>query len=130
MKRLSFLLLLIVAACGQPSKTTPKLEFEQVGYYKGENNLRYLTFYVQSNMAINKDSIPESVLEQIKTHGVTRMHTEGQVTASFYYLSKSQTPDITMLTAQEANDLAHQRKPIASVWIFPTGNVEMIVKPE
>ncbi len=58
------------------------------------------------------------------------MNTQGRVTASFYYLEKNNTPDITTLNAQNANDLAHEKKPIASVWIMPTGKINLIIKPE
>lgn len=58
------------------------------------------------------------------------MNTSGQVTASFYYIDKSSVPDITTLNAQRANDIAHERKPIASVWIMPTGKINLIKNPE
>ncbi|MDO9512071.1 MAG: hypothetical protein Q7J34_09950 [Bacteroidales bacterium] len=106
------------------------LNFEQVGYYKGDNNLRYFTFYVESSESLNANSISEDIFEALKKHGSKQMNTPGQVTASFYYIDRSATPDITSLTAQRANDIAHERKPIASVWIMPKGTINLIKNPE
>ena len=106
------------------------LNFEQIGYFKGDNNLRYFTFYVKSSEPLNAQSIPEDVFEELKKHGSNQMNTSGQITASFYYIDKNSTPDITTLDAQRANDVAHERKPIASVWIMPTGKINLIKNPE
>lgn len=117
---------------GQKTEVKKKnqLEFEQIGYMKGDNKLRYFTFYVKSKETLKYNSIPKSALREIKVHGSKRMNTSGQVTASFYYIDKASTPDITLLSAQEANDLAHERKPIASVWIMPNGQINLIENPE
>ncbi len=106
------------------------LDYEQIGYYKGDNKLRYFTFYVKSSEPLDAQSIPEDVFEELKKHGSKQMNTSGQVTASFYYFNKSSAPDITTLDAQRANDIAHERKPIASVWIMPTGKINLIKNPE
>ena len=79
---------------------------------------------------INPDSVPSNILNEIKQLGSLRMNTDGRVTASFYYLDRNQVPDITLLNAQAANDIAHERKPIASVWVMPTGRVDLIENPE
>jgi len=130
-KALIILCGIILISCGGPTnKSNGKLKFEQIGYFKGDNNLRYFTFWVDSDSVINPDSIPSNILSELKTHGRKQMNTKGQVTASFYYLYKDQVPDITLLTAQAANDIAHERKPIASVWIMPTGRVNIIENPE
>ena len=83
-----------------------------------------------SDSAINPDSISPNTTNEIKKHGSNRMNTAGEVTASFYYLDRNQVPDIPLLNAQTANDIAHERKPIASVWIMPTGQINLIEKPE
>ena len=75
------------------------LDFEQIGYYKGDNKLRYFTFYVKSSEPLDAQSIPEDVFEELKKHGSKQMNTSGQVTASFYYIDRSSVPDITTLDA-------------------------------
>jgi len=70
------------------------------------------------------------VFNALKKHGSKQMNTSGRVTASFYYINKNSAPDITMLDSQKANDIAHERKPIASVWIMPTGRINLIKNPE
>jgi len=126
--------LFFVFSCGNISKTknksTAKLTFEQIGYYKNASKLRYFTFWVKSDSLINPNSISEKIYNQIKEHGSKQMNTSGKITASFYYLDKGQTPDITLLSAQEANDLAHNKKPIVAVWIMPNGQVNLIKNPE
>lgn len=112
------------------TKSGRTLDFEQIGCYKGDNKLRYFTFYVKSSEPLDALSIPEDVFEELKKHGSKQMNTSGQVTASFYYIDKSSAPDITTLDAQRANDIAHERKPITSVWIMPTGKINLIKKPE
>ena len=105
-------------------------KFEQIGYFKGDNNLRYFTFYINSALQIDRDSISDDLYDTIKEHGSQRMNTSGQITASFYYIDKGNTPDITMLSASKANELAHEMKPIAAVWIMPTGQINLIKNPE
>ena len=118
-------------SCGGPSDTSSdKLNFEQVGYYKGDNKLRYFTFWVESDTIMNPVAIPSEFLKEIKAHGAKQMNTAGQITASFYYLDKKQVPDITTLDAQAANDLAHEQRPITSVWIMPNGQINLIENPE
>jgi len=107
----------------------PYLNFEQVGYYKGDNKLRYFTFYVKHGYTVINDSLPDELRNRIEYHGSKQMHTDGRLTASFYYFDKQNAPDITLLSAQEANDVAHERKPIMSVWIMPTGSVNTFVNP-
>jgi hypothetical protein len=107
----------------------PSLSIEQIGYFKGDNRLRYFTFYVSHGYQIVDGVIPYEMQSRIKAHGAAKMHTQGQVTASFYYLDRDATPDVTLLSAQAANDLAHDRKPIMSVWIMPNGQVNSFVNP-
>ncbi len=113
----------------EDQKSAPNIKFEQIGYYKAENKLRYFTFYVSGYGAVEGDSIPDDLKAAIEKHGSNRMHTPAQVTASFYYIELGQAPNITGLTAQAANDLAHARQPIMSVWIMPTGQVNVIERP-
>jgi hypothetical protein len=125
--------LILAFASGSDEQKTPSginLDFEQVGYYKGDNKLRYFTFYVKSSESLNRDSLSEDVFEALKKHGSKQMNTSGQITASFYYLDRNSVPDITNLDAQGANDLAHDRKPIAAIWIMPTGQINLIKNPE
>jgi hypothetical protein len=106
------------------------LSFEQVGYYKGESKLRYFTFYVSSAEPLKENNLPHDFLDNLKEHGSKQMNTSGQITASFYYLTRDSTPDITTLSADKANDIAHNRKPIVAVWIMPNGQINVIEKPE
>jgi hypothetical protein len=114
------------------NKEDLKLEFDQVGYYKlpdKNNRLRYFTFNVFSNVTLNKDSIPDSVFEKIYQHGSKMMNTSGAITATFYYIEPNYAPDITLLNANTAPDVAHDRKPIASVWIMPNGQINFFKNP-
>ncbi len=126
--------LFLVFSCGEISKTErkseDKLTFEQIGYYKNDSKLRYFTFWVKSNSVINPNSISEKIYNEIKEHGSKQMNTSGKITASFYYLTKEQAPDITLLSAQKANDLAHNKKPIVAIWKMPNGQVNLIKNPE
>lgn len=114
----------------QKAASGTNLDFERIGYYKGNNNLRYFTFYVKSSESLNRDSLSEDVFEELKKHGSKQSNTSGQITASFYYIDRNSVPDITNLDPQGANDLAHNRKPIAAIWIMPTGQINLIKNPE
>lgn len=122
----------LLMACGQPDlKFNGKpISFDRVGYFKGDNNLRYFTFYINTQETVDRNNIPEELVKLTKEHGSKQMNTPGKVTASFYYLEKNKTPDITTLTANKANDLAHEMKPIISVWIMPNGQINQIKNPE
>lgn len=136
MKKILFTSLLITSlflnlSCGETtSSSKDKLSFEQIGYYKNDSKLRYFTFWIKSDSLINPNSISEKIYNEIKEHGSKQMNTSGKITASFYYLDKGQTPDITMLSAQGANDLAHKSKPIVAVWKMPNGQINLIKNPE
>ena len=116
--------------CRETTSKNDKLSFEQIGYYKNDSKLRYFTFWIESNTTIVPDSISDKIYNEIKEHGSKQMNTSGNITGSFYYLDKEKAPDITLLSAQEANDLAHNRKPIAVVWIMPNGQINFIKSPE
>ena len=122
--------LIINFSCGESSSKKEKLSFEQIGYFKNNNKLRYFTFWIKPDSMINPNSISEKTYNAIKEHGSKQTNTSGKITTSFYYLDKGQTPDITLLSAQEANDLAHTKKPIAAVWIMPNGQINLIKNPE
>lgn len=107
-----------------------RLIFDQIGYHKSDNNLRYFTFYVYRADMGKIDTDSEEFFNKLKQHGSSQPHTEGRVTTSFYYLDKNKTPDITQLNSQAANDLAHERDPIAAVWIQVDGEVNLIKNPE
>ena len=115
----------LLAACGGSDDP-----FEQVGYYKGDNNLRYFTYYVEGYESVDRDNLPAELVSLIREHGRSRVNTDGQVTASFYYLKPGAAPNITLMSAQQANDAAHNRKPVMSVWILPTGRVNVFKNPE
>lgn len=52
------------------------------------------------------------------------------ITATFYYSQEESTPDITNeKNADSANKIAHKNKPFASVWILPSGQVNLIENP-
>lgn len=107
-----------------------KADFKQIGYFKGDDRLRYFTFFVDYPKEVNRDSIPSDLLNQIKSHGSKQQNTAGKVTASFYYLDLGSTPDITNYNANRANDIAHEKKPIASVWIMPNGSINVFQNPQ
>ena len=136
MKKTIFTSLLITSlflnlSCGETaSSSKDKLSFEQIGYYKNDSKLRYFTFWVKSDSLINPNSISEKIYTEIEKHGSKQTNTSGKITASFYYLDKGQTPDITLFSAQESNDLAHNKKPIAAVWIMSNGQINFIKNPE
>lgn len=127
--RSSILLLIIFislafSSCNSDNNTkTSTSSFVQVGYFKGENNLRYYTFWVKEPMK------KEQLLEEVKLHGSQQRNTSGQVTASFYYTSENEAPDITNLDAQTANEVAHENKPAVAVWIMPNGQINIIENP-
>lgn len=109
-----------------------KLDFNQIGYFKSpdkNNRIRYFTFNVLINTPVNKDSIPDSVFEKIYQHGSKRMNTAGAITATFYYIEPNYAPDITLLNANTVLDVAHDRKPIASVWKMPNGQINFFKNP-
>jgi hypothetical protein len=128
----TFVLIAIASSEDEGVKTSSgiNIKFEQIGYFKADNKLRYFTFYVNSSEELRRDSVPQEVIDEIKEHGSNQMNTSGMATASFYYLIKEDAPNITGLDAQTANDIAHERNPIASVWIMPNGQVNFINNPE
>lgn len=115
---------------GYKTESGINLEFQQIGYFKGDNNLRYFTFHVKSSERIEENSILEDVFKVIKEHGSKQMNTSGQITASFYYIIEGSAPDISLLNSEEANKIAHARKPIAALWIMPSGQINLIKNPE
>jgi hypothetical protein len=115
------------------------LKFTEVGYYKDKSKLRYYTVYIDflsSNhnskkpLTIDRDSLPDYLLNQIKEHGSKKMHTDNSVTATFYYLNKENTPDITNSRNQTiANEIAHDHKPLVAVWKFSKDKINVIKNP-
>ena len=123
--------LLLFISCKEDSSKIKKksITFDQVGYFKGDNNLRYYTFYLNTTDTIDRNNISEEIINSIKDHGSKQMNTTGQITASFYYLEKDKTPDITILDSAKANEVAHEMKPIMSVWIMPNGQINHFINP-
>ncbi len=125
MKRFLLLLLLpFVFACSSDS-----ISFRQVGYFKAENRLRYFTFLIDTTQRVSADFSEDDFWKQIKQHGSEQMNTPECVTASFYYIEKA--PDISnYMREEDANNAAHEANPIASVWIMPNGQVNLIKQPQ
>lgn len=124
--------LIISFSCGQEELqfNGKPISFEQVGYFKGSNNLRYFTFNMRTEGNIDRNNIPKELLELTKKHGSKQMNTPGEITASFYYYGETQAPDITNLSAEEANSKAHEMKPVIAVWIMPNGQIHQLENPE
>ncbi len=104
------------------------LEFEQIGYSFRRNNDRYFTFHIKSPRKLANEDMSK-FLEIVKEHGSKRRHTKGASTASFYYMKRENTPDITKMWASRATKKAHENKPIASVWINKEGECTLIKNP-
>ena len=66
---------------------------EMVGYYKGDNKLRYMTFFVEGYADLDRRNIPADLKEKLVAHGSSQMHTEGRATAVFYYTEEGAAPD-------------------------------------
>lgn len=137
-KIFAIIIVLVIAGCKLDTKKFNKpsyeVTFSQVGYYKNvTSKLRYFTFNVQvweNGMLIDSVVPNHRIFYMLRKHGADQAHTYGAVTASFYYVNPPYAPDITLMTAQEANDAAHAHNPLASVWIKPSGLVDFITKPE
>ena len=128
MKHSVFIILVSFAlfGCGE---STPS-NFEQVGYFKNDNKLRYFTYQVADAGNSTTENISKELLASITQHGSRQMHTEGKVTAAFYYIKPNQAPNISNLAAQAANDMAHQRSPVVAIWQMPNGQTNVIQNPE
>jgi hypothetical protein len=108
-----------------------KFEFEQIGYFKSDNNNRVFTFYINTWRDLDIDSIPEQLWEAIKVHGNRLMHTSGVQTHSYYYTRKVNTPDITLAGSfVNAVDKCYEKKPIALVLIGVDGKSGFIKYPD
>jgi len=104
--------------------------FEQVGYFK-QNKYRVFTFYINSSIKYDKDSIPNELWEKITKDGKSQKHTEGCQTQSFYYLNRSDAPDITMFdNFINVVDKAYDNKPLAVYFKDERGNEGLIKYPE
>lgn len=91
-----------------------------VGYYKADNKLRYRTF--------NLTSTPTEA--DLRSHATSQFFTEGQTSVCFYYTSNA--PDISgSRTASIANDIAHDARPYAAVWVNGSKDrVQVIYNPK
>ena len=120
-------LFVIVYGCTEKNQ---KYSFEQIGYYKADNKMRAFTFLINTSEKLNKDSIPDELWTTIQNHGNNMMHTQGRQTQSFYYLSREQTPDVTMVNSYDAAiNAAYNKKPLAVVSQDISG-VNLIKNPE
>ena len=99
------------------------IEFEQIGYYKSSVNTRCYTFFINATDTIDINNIPDKLWEEIEKHGLSQTYTEGKATQSFYYLSKSSTPDVTSAKDYDkAINRAYDAKPLAVVYQDWTGS--------
>jgi len=119
-----FVIILMMASLGFGKGI---VNFKRIGYMK-VNKLRYFTFNISTKIKFNREKIPNNIKNAIKKHGSKQMNTIGKITASFYYLKGA--PDVTLLTPMKANNLAHDKKPIISVWVMPNGQVNVFENPE
>lgn len=109
---------------------TLSIEFEQIGYFKNDQQ-RVFTFYINSTEIIDKNNIPEKLWSVIEEHGKKQMNTQGKNTQSFYYLSRTNAPDVTnMKTYEGAIDKASLNEPLALVYIMFNGDKGIIKKPK
>jgi len=126
-----FLVLFFSCSSGYKTDSGTELEFEMVGYFKADNNLRYYTFYVSTSEQFKNDSISEDILQVVKKHGGEQMNTAGEITTSFYYFDKDRVPDITFSSnADDALNIVYENKPDIAVWIMPNGQINAFIKPE
>ncbi|MDZ7846932.1 MAG: hypothetical protein U5L96_09245 [Owenweeksia sp.] len=113
--------LIIALATGEDKEEKSdrsSVDFEQIGYWKGESKQRMFTFSIESTEQINSGSIPEELWSAIQEHGQKQMNTSGRNTMSYYYLNKQNTPDITTYSTYDgAYEKAMCAKPIAEVYI-------------
>lgn len=126
--------LLIALATSEGEKGTSDStsnDFEEIGYWKGNNKHRIFTFYIKSAENIQRDSIPKELWTAIKGHGEKRMNTSGKNTLSYYYLNKQNTPDVSSYkTYDGAYEKAMCANPIAEVFIQFNGEKGLIKNPE
>lgn len=125
-----FTLLLIAGCGGSDNSETEKVKFEQVGYFKSPDNLRYYTFYVKTDLDNNNEVEYSELKKIVEKHGSELMNTSGKVTVGFYYDDKINTPNITNYSAERANEVAHEMKPMFAVWNYGNGQIKLIENPE
>lgn len=108
---------------------TMSIEFEQIGYFKDDQQ-RVFTFYINSTEKIDKNNVPEKLWSVIEGHGKQQMNTQGKNTQSFYYLSRTNTPDVTnMKTYVRAIDKAYLNESLSLVYIMFNGEKGIIRNP-
>ena len=120
--------LLFLFSCGNSKKAEVEnsiASFDKVGYFKSPNKLRYYTIHLKTSETDVSQVLKDAVLE----HGKKLMNTAGQTTVGFYYLQRENTPDITNLSASKANEVAHNHKPLFTVWNYGNGNVMLLENP-
>lgn len=104
--------------------------FKNIGYYKGKDNTRCLTYNIKTQEIIDKNNIPLDLINEATKHGLNESNTEGKLTVVFYYALPNSAPQITNLHHSEAMDVAHNHKPIIAVWQFGNGKHKVIFNPE
>lgn len=114
----------------EENKDDIKYEFEQVGYFKGSNNTRVYTFEIKTDENIIMGSVPNELWQLIETHGSNRMNTSGRNTQSFYYLSGTNIPDVTLSSDFDmAYEKAYEVQPLALVYIQFNGQKGLAKHP-
>ena len=124
-----FIIALFMPSDNESKSDSKRLSFKQVGYLKTNDNTRYKTFYIPQLKGISQDSISQEIFDIIEEHGSSLQRTEGKLSASFYYTDSENTPDISLMSVNDALDLVHELRPIASSWNFPNGNSNFIKNP-
>ena len=122
--------ILVAFVFGLAASTDTNDTFEQVGYYKGANKLRYFTVYVKGHEDVDRENIPAELEAEIVVHGSKQMHTDYRLTATFYYTEPGQAPNVTGMTAAQANAWAHDQKPLMAVWIMANEQVNVFRNPQ
>jgi hypothetical protein len=105
--------------------------FEQIGYFKSNQN-RIFTFYVSSTIGdISVDSIPSDLWDIIRSHGSNLMHTPKRITQGLYYIERESTPDPTLAGEYySAIDIVYDSKPIGAFIRHTSGNITFEKFPE
>lgn len=107
---------------------TEKFKVEQIGYFK-ENNMRVFTYVISSEQNINRNNVPQELIDLMKKTGGSDMHTIGKITQTFFYIDKA--PDITLIkTYPNAINKAFDNKPLAIYAKNMDGKISFDLNPK
>ena len=121
-----FILLATISFLFSCWNSNQDLAFERIWYKKTDDNIRYMTFYVE---LINKELSDDEIFSHIELHWSKLMNTEWKLTAGFYFLNKEDAIDITNFSIEDIIDKVHDNNPLASYWIRPNGTSQLIRNP-